>query len=102
MNYMLGKYKKIKILRTGLPIEANITDRIAIQLVFCRGHMQESGQHVLGCSIEVGWLGLEHPIQTGTTHVPQALASQGCRLMPIPEFWHGGRTVKAVWFVAQD
>ena len=54
-----------------------------------------------GCSIQIGWLGFEHPVQTGTTHVSQALASQGCRLMPIPELWHGGRAVKAVWFVAQ-
>ena len=33
------------------------SDRIAIQLVFCRGHMQELGQNVLGCSLQVGWLG---------------------------------------------
>ena len=52
------------------------SDRIAIQLGNCRGHMQELGQNGLGCSMQVGWLGFEHPIQTGTTHISQPLGSQ--------------------------
>ena len=39
------------------------SDRITIQLANCRGHMQELGQNGLGCSMQVGWLGFEHPIQ---------------------------------------
>ena len=30
--------------------------------------------------MQISWLGFEHPIQTGTTHVSQALASQPTNL----------------------